>query len=116
MARQSFAILAILDLCLLCATGQKDFCASEDTASTETGQQCKNYSSVVEGAHTKTLAMNLLMGGQAERMVVNDSEYIFVSIKTTQKYHATRLPPVLLTWIQTVQPEQVSFQNLWLQI
>lgn len=33
---------------------------------------------------------------------------IFISIKTTQRYHSTRLPVILQTWLTTVTPENVS--------
>lgn len=32
---------------------------------------------------------------------------IYITIKTTQKNHNTRLSPILLTWLQTVKPDQV---------
>lgn len=32
---------------------------------------------------------------------------VYITIKTTQTNHDTRLSPLLLTWLQTVQPEQV---------
>ena len=32
---------------------------------------------------------------------------IYITVKTTHKNHQTRILPVLLTWLQTVQPEQV---------
>ena len=32
---------------------------------------------------------------------------IYITIKTTHKNHQTRMLPILLTWLQTVQPEQV---------
>ena len=32
---------------------------------------------------------------------------IYITVKTTQKNHKTRMLPILLTWLQTVQPEQV---------
>ena len=32
---------------------------------------------------------------------------IYITIKTTQKNHNTRLRPIVLTWLQTVQPDQV---------
>ena len=34
---------------------------------------------------------------------------IYITIKTTQKNHNTRIRPILLTWLQTVQPDQVLF-------
>lgn len=33
---------------------------------------------------------------------------IFFTIKTGQNYHKTRILTILLTWLQTVHPEQVS--------
>ena len=36
---------------------------------------------------------------------------IYVTVKTTQKNHNVRLRPILLTWLQTAQPDQV-----WLPI
>ena len=115
MAWTYFAFLAFLSLSLLCLTVQEDYCSrsSEDTVFTTNGEQCKKNLSVMEETPTihtsaKSMAMKLLMGGKAEKVVVSDSKDIFISIKSTQKYHETRLPPVLLTWIQTVEPEQVS--------
>ena len=37
-------------------------------------------------------------------------EDIYITIKTTQKNHNARLLPILLTWLQTVQPDQVIIQ------
>ena len=59
-----------------------------------------------------TDSMAILTGGHAQNVVVNGSEDIFVSIKTTQKYHSTRLPPLLLTWLQTIHPHQVCLDIL----
>ena len=38
-------------------------------------------------------------------------EDIYITIRTTQKNHNTRLPPILLTWLQTVQPDQVRLPS-----
>lgn len=62
-----------------------------------------------------TKSMELLVASHAEKAKVNGSEDIFVSIKTTKKYHGTRLPPLVLTWLQTLQPEQVSMVILKLE-
>ena len=75
------------------------------------------------GACTPTAyASNLtLLGKRLERCIptsrsggVDDSpatvvfpEDIYVTIKTTQKNHVTRIYPLLLTWLQTIQPDQV---------
>ena len=55
-----------------------------------------------------TISMSLLAANHAKRVKIDDGEGIFVSIKTTEKYHRTRLPPLVLTWLQTLQPEQVG--------
>ena len=34
---------------------------------------------------------------------------IYITVKTTQKNHNTRMLPIVLTWLQTVQPEQVDY-------
>ena len=39
------------------------------------------------------------------------SDEIYITIKTTHKNHQTRMLPILLTWLQTVQPEQVYNNN-----
>ena len=56
----------------------------------------------------RATSMSLLVASHAERLTVNRSKGILVSIKTTEKYHRTRLPPLVLTWLQTLQPEQVG--------
>ena len=38
------------------------------------------------------------------------SEDIYITIKTTQINHNARMLPLLLTWLQTVHPEQVTTQ------
>lgn len=40
--------------------------------------------------------------------VISQSEGIYFSIKTTQKYHSTRLSILILTWMQTVLSAQVN--------
>jgi hypothetical protein len=55
-----------------------------------------------------TKSISLLAANHAERVKIDGGEGIFVSIKTTGKYHETRLPPLVLTWLQTLQPEQVG--------
>lgn len=43
--------------------------------------------------------------------VIKWSDRIFISVKTTSKYHSTRLPPILFTWLQNVLPDQVCAQQ-----
>ena len=33
---------------------------------------------------------------------------IYVSVRTARKSHRTRLAPLLVTWMQTISPDQVS--------
>ena len=42
-----------------------------------------------------------------DRIVANKSERVYVAVKTAASLHAARLPPLLLTWLQTVAAEQV---------
>jgi hypothetical protein len=39
--------------------------------------------------------------------ITPSSSGLYISVKTTSKYHSTRLPPIFLTWFQNVLPEQV---------
>lgn len=39
--------------------------------------------------------------------IADSSEGIYVSVRTTPKYHRSRLPTILLSWMQTVSPAQV---------
>ena len=77
----------------------------EDTCSEDEHSSCDKGAQTTKGM---TRSMSLLAAGHAERITVDGSEGIFVSIKTTEKYHRTRLPPVVVTWLQTLQPEQVG--------
>jgi len=51
---------------------------------------------------------NHRIAGQVHKNVIVSDEEIFISIKTAEKYHSSRLPPILLTWLQNVLPSQVS--------
>lgn len=98
---------------LVFVASHDNVCSSEAGLFTDSGEDCKNQSIITGGGEsscsicTKSKVLELLIGERQERVVVSGSEGIFVSIKTTQKYHATRLPPILLTWLQTINPQQV---------
>ena len=49
-----------------------------------------------------------VLGKQPERCATPEADDIYISIKTTQNYHKTRVPILILTWLQTVRPEQVN--------
>ena len=48
-----------------------------------------------------------VLGRQPQRLVVAGSSGIHLSVKTAAKYHEERLSLLLLTWLQTVEPQQV---------
>ena len=108
-------VLLTLELSLTLATSHNDTCSGGDGLFTVPGEKNENRSNHSGGVAarscsaptTESTALSLLVGGHQEGVVVNGSEDIFVSIKTTQKYHDTRLPPILLTWLQTIHPWQV---------
>jgi hypothetical protein len=39
--------------------------------------------------------------------ITPSSSGLYISVRTTSKYHSTRLPPIFLTWFQNVLPGQV---------
>ena len=47
-----------------------------------------------------------VLGRRPERCLTGEDD-IYISIKTTRGNHKTRLPILILTWLQTVRPEQV---------
>ena len=49
-----------------------------------------------------------VLGKQPERCTTSGADDIYISIKTTQRYHKTRVLMLILTWLQTVKPEQVN--------
>ena len=49
-----------------------------------------------------------VLGKLAERRVEDGGGDIYVSIKSTAKNHKKRVAYSMLTWLQTVKPEQVS--------
>ena len=47
-----------------------------------------------------------VLGRRPERCITGEDD-VYISIKTTRRNHKTRLPILLLTWLQSVRPEQV---------
>ena len=77
--------------------------------------QKQNEQCVPVGGHSSTVRV---LGRQLEKcrpewrsektLTSNFSpDDIYITVKTTQKNHKTRILPILLTWLQTVEPEQV---------
>ena len=53
-----------------------------------------------------------LLGKQLERCAFTADD-VFITIKTTQRNHKSRVLILLLTWLQTVRPEQVILQFMY---
>ena len=53
------------------------------------------------------LGMNEFNGALMERVNLNYSGNIFITVKTTRKLYVDRLLPLLLTWLQTVDKNSV---------
>ena len=49
-----------------------------------------------------------LLGRIPHRLSVVNTSGVHISVKTAAKYHEERLELLLLTWLQTVQPQQVN--------
>lgn len=47
-----------------------------------------------------------VLGRRPERCLTGEDD-VYISIKTTRGNHKTRLPILILTWLQSVRPEQV---------
>lgn len=78
-----------------------DHCPAEET--------CNGSSSLPEAASLATPTEKLIraISKKVQRNVIDSSEGLYVSIKTTLKYHSIRLPHILFTWLQNVFPSQV---------
>lgn len=48
----------------------------------------------------------LLLGRPPHKLSVADTSGIHLSLKTALKYHEERLSLLMLTWLQTVEPDQ----------
>ena len=103
-------MLISFDLVLLLsfagASNLQETCSKDEPSFTD----CDKGDEVAQTSKGMTKAMSMLAANYhvTERVNIDGSEGIFVSIKTTEKYHGTRLPPLVLTWLQTLQPQQVG--------
>ena len=55
----------------------------------------------------KVLGKSLDRCATSRAVKLAQEEDIYVSVKTTSRNHVSRMLPILLTWFQTLQPEQV---------
>ena len=56
-------------------------------------------------------AVQVILDRVPHRIFVANTSGIHLSVKTAAKYHEQRLSLVLLTWLQTVQPRQVTNES-----
>ena len=86
---------------------------SEESCSSNDGTSCKETGSLGQlfSSHVSGLNGTFILGKQPQRQTsdVADacSSAVYISVKTTVSYHESRLAVLLLTWLQTVRPEQV---------
>ena len=69
-----------------------------------------------EGTNPSTSVVSEIQrvhGKYPEQHVVPRSSKVHISIKTTSAYHKPRLSLLILTWLQTVAPEQVPRPHIW---
>ena len=45
-----------------------------------------------------------------KRPIINSSEGIYFSVRSTVKFHSTRLPSIILTWLKNIHPSQVKIR------
>eukprot|EP00731_Ephydatia_muelleri_P031356 Em0022g870a len=67
------------------------------------GQSCKTEDRAASGVSL----IQQLHGKYPEKRTVPRSSNVYISVKSTSAYHKSRLSLLLLTWLQTVEPEQV---------
>ena len=86
---------------------------SVSKCSTVNVDQCRN-TSVVQvsmnrtGGFSADSVSQVQSGRNGVSLVANDSERVYVSVKTASALHDERLPPMLLTWLQTIDANQAS--------
>ena len=85
---------------------------SEGSCSSDDGTSCKETGSLgqLSSSHVSGLNGTFILGKQPQRQTSDADDYssaVYISVKTTVSYHESRLAVLLLTWLQTVRPEQV---------
>ena len=85
---------------------------SEGSCSSDDGTSCKETESLGQLSSSLVSGLNdtFILGKQPQRQTSDADDYssaVYISVKTTVSYHESRLAVLLLTWLQTVRPEQV---------
>ena len=88
------------------SAAENDFCLSGDLASCSVTQSHYSEHQTQPGEESVKATSKLISGKTPERLSVADTSGVHLSIKTAGKYHEPRLALIMLTWLQTVLPEQ----------
>lgn len=51
----------------------------------------------------------LVLGKELQSVVEYLADDVLISVKTTEAYHSSRLSVLILTWMQSVPPSQVTY-------
>ena len=105
-SRRNLAPLPHSDSSLVPTPGDE---ATVNSTPSSTQHDSQLSPSVINKAQCTPVGGNvLLLGKRPERCTTPGTDDIYISIKTTRRYHKTRLSMLILTWLQTVKPEQVN--------
>ena len=85
---------------------------SEGSCTSDDGTSCKETEGLgqLSSSFVSELNDTFILGKQPQRQTSSVEYYssaVYISVKTTVSYHESRLAVLLLTWLQTVRPEQV---------
>lgn len=80
------------------------YCLLDTDKESLSGHSCMSE----ETSPSDVSVIQQLYGKNPEQYIVPLSSNLHISVKTTSTYHKPRLSLILLTWLQTVAPEQVS--------
>ena len=100
----NYSMLVIANLLLVVAV-QASIPEAEDPGTCSAEEGCEDLSSPVNPSVVFHHRLQSLHRRVEKKGVL--AKDIFISIKTTSKYHSTRLPSILFTWLQNVSPSQV---------
>ena len=109
MLRICILLLMLLLCCplhLLSMQQPPEVCKANELADISSLEDSSPHTLVLSDACTSE-DVNI-SGRRPQQVIARGSEGIYVSVKTTEKYHRSRLQLLLLTWLQTLTPHQVS--------
>lgn len=109
MLRICILLLMLLLCCplhLLSMQQPPEVCKANELADISSLEDSSPHTLVLSDACTSE-DVNI-SGRRPQQVIARGSEGIYVSVKTTEKYHRSRLQLLLLTWLQTLTPHQVN--------